>query len=191
MSHSPATVSPSNEELATRAQTGCAASFATLVRRFQTPVLHFLQHRGSASEAEDVLQETFLRAYANLARYSPQWQFSTWLFTIARRLSINHNRRQRPMNDEEAVGAAESPEPGPVESASTAERRRRLWSIAVRTLSEEEWTMLWMHYVEEMPAQEIGRLLDRSRAAVKTMMFRARKKLLPLVKDLEPEGAIG
>ena len=58
----PPTLSPSDEQLAWRAQRGCADSFDQLMRRFQAPVLHFLQHRGAAAEAEDLLQETFVRA---------------------------------------------------------------------------------------------------------------------------------
>ena len=68
------------------------------------------------------------------------------------------------------------------------ENRRYLWSRANEVLAEEEMTALWLSYVEGMPAREIAMVLDRSWVSVKTMMFRARKKLLPLVKDLEPEG---
>ena len=86
----------SDEELACRAQQGCAESFEQLLRRFQTPVLHFLRHRGFFADAEDLTQETFLRAYENLHRYNRRWAFSTWLFTIARRTSLNHRRRRSP-----------------------------------------------------------------------------------------------
>jgi DNA-directed RNA polymerase specialized sigma24 family protein len=61
-----------------------------------------------------------------------------------------------------------------------------LWEAARRALGQDEVAALWLHYVEEMPVAEIAAVLDRSRVAVKTMMFRARKKLLPLVGDLEP-----
>ena len=83
----------SDDELARRAQQGCEASFESLLRRFQTPVLHFLRRQGASADAEDLTQETFLRAYENLHRYDRRWAFSTWLFTIARRTSINHRRR--------------------------------------------------------------------------------------------------
>ena len=83
---------------------------------------------------------------------------------------------------------AVSPAAGPEQLAVAAESRQYLWSVAARILGEEEQTALWLHYVEEMPVGEIAAVLDRSSVAVKTMMFRARKKLLPLVGDLEPEG---
>ena len=53
-------------------------------------------------------------------------------------------------------------------------------------LGEDELAALWLHYVDQLPVGEIAVVLDRSRVAVKTMMFRARKKLLPLVGELEP-----
>ena len=65
----PFDTSPSNEDLAARAQAGCLSSFEELMRRFQVPLLHFLRRVGPDFDAEDVLQETFLRAYSQLGRY--------------------------------------------------------------------------------------------------------------------------
>jgi len=180
--------SPSNEDLAARAQHGCMPSFEELLRRFQVPLLHFLRRAGPEYDAEDVLQETFLRAYSRLNRYRPQWRFSTWLFTIARRTSINYHRRPQPAADDDLMRRVVSPTAGPEQYLVDAESRQYLWSAAARILREEELTALWLHYVEAMPVAEIAAVLDRSSVAVKTMMFRARKKLLPLVGDLEPEG---
>jgi RNA polymerase sigma-70 factor (ECF subfamily) len=185
---------PSNEELAARAQQGCLPSFEELLGRFQVPLLHFLRRVGPESDAEDVLQETFLRAYSRLQQYRPQWRFSTWLFTIARRTSINYHRQTRPAADEEWIRRAADhgylvpAADGPEQIAIAAESRQCLWSAAARILGEDEQTALWLHYVEDMPVGEIAAVLGRSSVAVKTMMFRARRKLLPLVSDLEPEG---
>jgi RNA polymerase sigma-70 factor, ECF subfamily len=179
----PALASTSDEQLACRAQRGCAASFEQLLRRFQTPVLQFLRHRGPAADAEDLLQETFLRAYENLRRYRPRWAFSAWLFTIARRTSINHRRRTRPATDPAAVEAAASPGAEPLDAMVAAESRRRLWNLAAGVLSEEQITALWLYYVEGMPGREIALVLGRSRGSVKIMLFRARKKLRPLLSE--------
>jgi RNA polymerase sigma-70 factor, ECF subfamily len=178
---------PSNEDLAARAQRGCLPSFEELLRRFQVPLLHFLRRVGPEYDAEDVLQESFLRAYSRLNHYQPQWRFSTWLYTIARRTSINYHRRPQPAADHDLVRRVVSPVAGPAQLAATADDRRHLWSVVKRTLGEEAQTALWLHYVEELPIGEIAAVLDRSAVAVKTMMFRARKKLLPLVSSLEPD----
>jgi RNA polymerase sigma-70 factor (ECF subfamily) len=161
------------------------------MRRFQVPVLHFLRARGGGTDAEDLLQDTFLRAYANLHRYRRQWRFATWLFTIARRLCINHHRRVQPEPAGPELEAAASAEEEPAEAAMREEQRRSLWAIAARTLSEKEFTALWLHYVEDLPVQEVARVLQQSRVAVKTMMFRARKKLVPRLSDMDDVGLVG
>jgi RNA polymerase sigma-70 factor, ECF subfamily len=178
----------SDEELAWRAQQGCSESLDRLLRKYQTPVLHFLQRRGLSSDAEDVTQETFLRAYENLHRYKRRWAFSTWLFTIARRTGINHGRRRRPTTDAKAVEAARSPAPGPLDAMVAEESRSGLWDRAASVLSEEQTTALWLHYVEDMPARAIARVLGRSWASVKVMLFRARKRLLPLLAEFDDES---
>ena len=58
------------------------------------------------------------------------------------------------------------------------EDRRRFWDAVARILSEEERTALWLFYVEEMPARDIAAVLGRSWVGVKTMMYRARQRLL-------------
>jgi RNA polymerase sigma-70 factor, ECF subfamily len=183
MSHDSPEALTSDEELACRARQGCAASFEQLLRRFQTPVLHFLRRRGFSADAEDLAQETFLRAYQNLHRYNRRWAFSTWLFTIARRTSLNHRRRLRPTADARAVEGVLSAAPAPLENLVAEEARRRLWDRAAGVLSEEQVTALWLYYVEDMPAREIARVLERSWASVKVMLFRARKRLLPLLGE--------
>ena len=189
MLHAPEPVPYSDEDLACRARQGCATSFDQLMRRFQVPVLQFLRHRDSFTDAEDLAQETFVRAYENLHRYRPKWRFASWLFTIARRVSINHHRRSRPVADCEALESVQSPAPGPPQVALEKESRRQLWAVAAETLSEEQMTATWLHYVEDMPLGQIAWVLGRSRAAVKTMMFRARKKLLPLLRESDLDGS--
>ena len=174
--------SAGDEELARRAARGCDASFEELMRRYQAPVLHFLQRRGGGADAEDLVQETFLRVYANLHRYRPRWRLATWIFTIARRVGINHHRRQRPRGDGEALEAVVCPRPGPLETVVVSEDRRSLWSAVAEVLAEEQVTALWLYYVEDLPTREIARVLGRSWVSVKTMLFRARKKLLPLAR---------
>lgn len=185
MARSPADASSSDEELACRAQRGCVSSFDRLLRRFQTPMLQFLRNRGAGADAEDLLQETFLRAYENIHRYSPQWPFSAWLFTIARRISINHHRANRPKVDQDAAKALAASTPEPWHVMAAREDRGRLWDLASRVLSEEQTTALWLHYVEDMPLQDIADVLGRSRGSVKVLLFRARQRLLPLLHELD------
>ncbi len=175
-----------DEELARRAQSGCAASFEELARRFQVPLVHFLQRWGSREDAEDLAQDTLLRAFRNLHRYRPSWPFATWLFTIARRLSINHRRRRRPAPAGDALDDLEHSGPQPAELVARAESRRRLWALAADVLSEPQMTATWLHYVEEMPLAEVARVLGRSQVAAKVTLHRARKRLLRALRRIEP-----
>lgn len=174
-----------------RAQAGCAPSFEELVRRYQVPTLHFLRRLGAGDEAEDLLQETFVRAYRNLGQYRGKWRFVTWLFTIARRVQINYQRRRRPQPQGEVLEGLASPGPGPPELAAAAEDRQRLWNLAARILSQEECSALWLYYVEEMSAREIAEVLERSWVSVKTMLFRARRRLLELLAECEQRENLG
>jgi len=176
---------PSDEDLALRAQRGCPDSFEELVRRFQVPLVHFLRQRAGTEEAEDLAQDTLLRAYENLHRYRPAWKFGTWLFTIARRLNLNRMRRREPATDSDALSEVESPVASPAAIVAEEENRQRLWETAAAVLSEPQITALWLYYVEEMAVKEIARVVGRSRVAVKTMLFRSRKKLLPMLDELQ------
>src|SRR5262245_7395781 len=96
-------VALSDEELAQRAQAGAMASFVELVGRFEGRVYAFLLRRlgcgGATSDAEDLTQDTFLRAWQKIGHYQPGRRFSTWLFTIAGRAAIDHHRgRRRPIH---------------------------------------------------------------------------------------------
>src|SRR5438128_603829 len=73
---------------------GCRDSFGELARRYQTRLLRYLQrYIRSTADAEDLLQEPFVRAFQRLNQYDPARSFGTWLFTLAHRLAVSHHRR--------------------------------------------------------------------------------------------------
>lgn len=164
------------EQLARLAQAGCSRSFEALVRLHQVPLLHFLRrHTRHAADAEDLVQETFLRCHASLNRYDPSRRFGTWLFTIAYRLAVVHHRsravRQQP---QQPLGPSlETPD----RIASGHEERERLWDIARRKLTPEQFTSLWLHYAHEMTVREIAAVMQRTPAGVKILLFRGRRTL--------------
>ncbi|MEE8146382.1 MAG: sigma-70 family RNA polymerase sigma factor, partial [Longimicrobiales bacterium] len=97
MTHGVSGVSPGAEPiedlpvctLVSRAQTGSLSSFAELVARFEGRLFNFLLRRTRCvADAEDLAQDTFVRAWQRIRRYDPRWRFSTWLFTIAHRLAV-------------------------------------------------------------------------------------------------------
>lgn len=174
----------SDEALVRRAGQGCAACFEELCRRYQVPLLDWFRFRGHGVDGEDLLQETLVRVYRNLHRFNPRWRFSTWVFTIARRIAINHSKRFRIPVDSPAIECALGGETTPAEQLAAGDEQRSVWELVRRVLTAEEATALWLHYVEELPTPEIALVLERSRTSVKTMMCRSRKKLRPFFESL-------
>src|SRR6266404_5764838 len=82
--------------LVQQARMGSSDAFAGLVQRYSGRLFHFLLSMGLArQDAEDLVQDTLLKAYQNLSRYDAQYSFSTWLFTIGRRQAINYLRDKK------------------------------------------------------------------------------------------------
>jgi RNA polymerase sigma-70 factor (ECF subfamily) len=182
---------PPDEQLVEAVQGGCHESFSELVKRYQVPLLHFIQNRtGSMSEAEDLVQDAFLRAYQNIDRYQPKWRFSTWLYTIAFRLAVSHHRRKRPDATSE-FSHMQGTGNGPEALVSETEERSRLWEIAKKVLSQSQYTIVWMHYVEQVPLNEVAKMIEKSPVSVRAALFRARKKLMPHLQDSQGKTAIG
>jgi RNA polymerase sigma-70 factor (ECF subfamily) len=175
-----AAVNATDEELAVRAVAGSRPAFEELVSRYSLRLFHFLRSRsGSDEDVEDLVQETFLKAYRNIGRYDPQRKFSTWLFTVAIRLSISRHRSQRakplPLDSE----WPEHPSPRPQEALireEEAQRAGNIWLLA-RTLKPSEYEVLWLRYAEEMPMKEIARATKRSLVGVRVLLHRSRLKL--------------
>jgi RNA polymerase sigma-70 factor (ECF subfamily) len=137
---------------------------------------------GSPEGAEDLAQKVYLRIWQARVRYEPTAKFSTWMFSIARRLVLNERRgRARrsavfydPLPDEtirEAVSAGT-----PSEDASARELAEVI-EQALAELPEEQRTAVVLRRYEEMPYEDIARVLDTTIPAVKSLLFRARETL--------------
>lgn len=176
MSSPRAAVSP--EELARDAAGGDAAAFEELVRRFEGPLYRFLFLRvGHPQEAEELAQEAFLRAWRNLHRYDSRWRFSTWLYTLAKRLAISRQRKSRPGREGAETLETLAFDEDPSRIVGGREAVANLWDLAARLLTDEQRSALWLRYVEEMGIDEIARVLGRRRVTVRVILFRAREKL--------------
>jgi RNA polymerase sigma-70 factor (ECF subfamily) len=183
---SPAAAERTSEELACAAQGGSREAFAALVRRYEKPVFNFLLMRGAPShDAEELTQETFLRAWQKLDHYRPRWRFSAWLFTMARRLAASRYRmRGIPCSVGRDVDLPGS-EQEPVRDLSLREERDHLWAVAARVLSADQRSALWLRYAEEMPVEEVARVLGKLSVTVRVLLFRAREKLAVHLEPME------
>ena len=87
-----------DEELARLAAEGDHGAFDEIVRRYCRPLAQFIMKRtGVFQDAEDVVQETFLRFYQNIRSFDSRYPLKNWLYTIAYRVSISAYRRKRPV----------------------------------------------------------------------------------------------
>ena len=175
-------------ELARRAATGCRDSFATLAMRYQVRTVHYVRQlagRADRGDADDIAQEAFVRAWRAIGSYDPRWAFSTWLFTIARRVCLNHARSawRRRVRDTAGASAAVTVA-DPSRAAVALERATRLWDVAAAELSEPQFSAVWLRYVEAKSPGEVAVVLGKPEATVKVILFRARRRLEPLVRDL-------
>lgn len=176
----------SAEELALRSQRGCRASFAELVERYGVRLFDFLRYKtNSLQDAEDLVQDTFVKAYENIHRYDDSWKFSTWLFTIASRLASSHFRRLRPWRMLEEI---ESGGIGPGQMMVKRETGKNLWKMA-QDLSKNQYQALWLKYAQNMSIKEIARVMRKSQVNVKVLLYRARLNLAGRLQEVAVQEA--
>ena len=166
-------LSKTDEDLAREAAAGEMYSFEELVRRRRSELVRFLaSFTQSAAAAEDLVQETFLRAYRNLANYDPRKPVRPWLYLIARRLAINLFRKRERQRETTLQEGKELQGENPF-----ADELGSLWNGARKLLSPDAFTAIRLHYAEDMPVKEIAQVLQKSVTATKVMLFRARRIL--------------
>lgn len=166
------------ESLAKRAQEGEKECLEQLSLRSREPLRSFLVKRLPAEvDADDVTQETLLRAFNHIDSYDAERPFQTWLYTIGKRLALNHirsanARRTRDAAQEDLVEVVQLP----------VEPEMGLWQQAHNILGEEAYHALWLRYVQDASVKEVASTLHRSQVSTKVLLYRARKRLLKELK---------
>ena len=164
-----------------RARGGDSDAFRQLVERHSQPVFRVAYRMtGNQHDADDVVQETFLRAYRTLDRFEERANFSTWLHRIAINCSLDL-LRARGRHDKQYGGDVEvldpsSDAPEPDRIALSAELQQHV-AAAMKRLSDNERTAFVLRHFEGMPVEEIGKTLGIQVNATKHTIFRAVRKL--------------
>ena len=173
-------------------------AFEVLVERYQHRLVGIMIHLvGRVEEAEDLTQEVFLRIYRARKGYRPRAKFSTWLFTIANNLALNHlrGRGRNPVvttgGDTSGTGSQAIPSvtgnvPSRDGTPSSQMRQVELSDVvreALDVLGEDQKVAVLLNKFEDMSYAEIAQVMGRSEAAVKSLLARARNHLR---EQLEP-----
>jgi RNA polymerase sigma-70 factor (ECF subfamily) len=175
--------SPSDEVLARQTQAGSMEAFEELVLRYERRIYAFVcQSCRNGMDAGEVTQETFVKAYQAISQFDPNRTFAPWLFTIARRKTVDHFRAVPPASNEPALELSDSHDPS--ELLAAQDERHQLWSMARRILPRAQFDALWLHYVEDMNLAEVAKVLRRPQTYIKVLLFRGRKALAERLKPV-------
>jgi len=169
-----------------QAQNGNDEAFTTLVETYQKPVYNLCYRMlGDPGDAEDAAQESFLRAYQNLARYDRNRSFATWLLSIAAHYCIDRLRRRKfvafsmDQTDDEDEAPIELPDTSALDPEAEAERRedQRQMHGLLKSIDATDRAALIMRYWNDCSEVEIAQALNLTVSAVKSRLHRARKEL--------------
>jgi len=143
---------------------------------------------GNHEEAEELAQDSFLKAYRSLASFKMKSSFSTWLFRIVYNTTISHVRIKKkgvlsleyfPADTTDFIGASSS------EDEAETEYRSSLVNFALQKITDEEKGLVTLFYYEEMSTDEIAEVTGISKSNVKVKLFRARQKMQMIIEKAE------
>jgi RNA polymerase sigma-70 factor (ECF subfamily) len=167
-----------------RARQGDGEAFRALVEQHSRSVFRLaFRMTGNEQDAEDVVQESFLRAYRQLGRFESRANFGTWLYRITANCAVDLMRSKQARHDQsraepldETTDLTTSNVPDPERMAGSAEIQRRV-AHALKALSPLERAAFTLRHYEGRSIDEISRALGLGTSAAKHSVFRAVKKL--------------
>jgi RNA polymerase sigma-70 factor, ECF subfamily len=180
---------------------GDRSAFEALVEKYKQPVTNLVARTiGDFTEAEDIAQHVFVQVYKSAHRYEVTAKFSTWLFTIARNLSLNELRRRsrhraesldETFADDDEHPIRQAPDTrttGPTDQLLRDELEAKV-EEAIADLPEKQRTALLMCRHEEFSYEEIASVVGCSLSATKSLIHRARETLKEKLKPYLRSGA--
>ena len=171
-----------DRELVERVLKGDNGAFEYLFNRYRDAIHRlFVQRLGGANDADDLLQETFIKVYINLHRYSAEYTFGQWVYTIARNTFSDFvRRRQDDLPIDERCAAPASSAPTPEESVINLQQRTQI-ELYLERLTPRYRQLILMRFFEEYSYEEIAAKLVLPLGTVKTQIHRAREQMCKLI----------
>ncbi len=173
---------------------GDQQAYQQIVERFRMQIYHFIFRMvKNKAEAEDLTQETFIKAFNALSSFNSEYAFSTWLFKIAVNNSIDHFRKKRlktcsldtPIQAKDGELVREFPDHstrGPESGLLSKEKSIQIRK-AIESLPEKYRTAILLRHSHEQSYEEIAEQLDIPLGTVKVRIFRAREMLKKKLRD--------
>jgi len=178
-------------------QGGDKASFEALMHKYYPRLLNFI-HRfvGQREIAEDLTQEVFMKVYQAVSAYRPQSKFQTWIYTIAKNISLNELRRNRgsvvsldePFSSQEGELKRDVEDPSGVRPDEDLLRQETMRAVrqAIHALPENQRMAVILRRYEQFSYEEIAQTMRVSVEAVKSLLSRAKENLKEkLIKNTE------
>jgi len=180
-----------DQEVVSEARAGRQAAYRELVRRYERPIFSLIYRMVRDRErAEDLAQETFVKALNAVESYRPEFKFSSWIFKIANNVAIDHLRR-RELSTLSLDGSPHAATPEAIQATAVQLGDRQETALeelearelggeierAIGRLRPEYRACILMRHVEGRPYEEIATMLDLPLGTVKTYIHRARNEL--------------
>lgn len=173
-----------------KAKNGDQAAFTFLLDTYWNEVYRFMLKRTeNEANAEDITIETFSKAFDKLASYNPEFQFNTWLITIAKNVHIDLLRKKKSSlfieitddDDQRAYNIADTT-PSAEDELITEQNLSQLLQF-IKILKPHYQEVIQLRYFQEMSYQEISDKIDEPLSNVKIKLLRAKKLLAEIIKD--------
>lgn len=167
---------------------GDPEAFGVLVGRYSDTVFALVfRIAGNREDAEEIVQDAFVKAYGSLGKFRRDSSFSSWIYRIAYNTAISHLRKNKNVRmtelAEERLRIADEDSPAEREGLFREEQLSRLEEALAR-LSPDERAVVQLFYLEERPVREISRITGLSENNVKTRLHRIRKRLGAIYENL-------
>jgi RNA polymerase sigma factor (sigma-70 family) len=146
---------------------------------------------GNHEEAEEVAQDAFIKAYKSLPHFKMKSSFATWLYRIVYNTAISlvRARKKVPLSIEEfPADATDFMGANTNEDEAEEEYKNSLVNFALQKISEEERGLINLYYYEELKTEEIAEITGMSKSNVKIKLFRARQKMIDIIKKVEKKN---
>lgn len=180
-----------DKDIVEKVLSGDTEAFATLVNKYSTQVFSLINRiSGNRETAEELTQDTFMKAYKNLKKFKGNSSFSTWLYRIAYNTAISQIRKKKHEHNLEvwdniSASSAETCFYDNEPDNDTFQQMADIMEKSLNLLSADEKTLITLFYKDDLQLKDIAVIMSLSETNTKTKLFRTRKKLASIYKNME------